>query len=117
MACEIRTTERFEREAKRLIKKYPSLKSEIKNLGESLSIQPLQGTSIGKNFFKIRISIKSKGRGKSGGARVITNLIFTQASNQNPERLYLATIYDKSERPTISEKELSRILSDIKSAE
>ena len=117
MAYEIRTTEKFEKEARKLIRKFPSLKTELKILAESLSIQPEQGTSLGKNFFKVRIAIKSKGRGKSGGARVITNLIFGKFRSEFPERLYLATIYDKSERPTITEKELTQILSDIKVTE
>jgi mRNA-degrading endonuclease RelE of RelBE toxin-antitoxin system len=61
----------FDKEVKKLTKKYPSLKGEIQRLGESLTITPEQGTPIGQSCYKIRLAIKSKGRGKSGGARVI----------------------------------------------
>jgi mRNA-degrading endonuclease RelE of RelBE toxin-antitoxin system len=78
MTCEVLTTEKFERQAKRLLKKYPSLKKEIIHLEENLSENPKLGTSLGNNFYKIRLAIKSKGKGKSGGARVITFLIFSK---------------------------------------
>lgn len=52
MACEIRTTEKFERQAKRLIKKYPSLKKELANLGQNLFENPKLGTSLGNIFTK-----------------------------------------------------------------
>jgi hypothetical protein len=61
----------FDKQAKRLTKKYPSLKSEIALLSEGLAANPTMGVSLKNNFFKIRLSIKSKGKGKSGGARVI----------------------------------------------
>ena len=59
------------------------------------------------NAYKIRIAIKSKGVGKSGGARVITYLI-----TENKE-LYLLTIYDKSEFENIDDKTLRKIIKDI----
>ena len=113
MPCEIRTTEKFEKEAKRLIKKFPSLKSELKVLSDSLALNPTQGISLGKNFFKIRLAIKSKGTGKSGGARVITNLIVHKLEPKISDRLYLATIYDKSEKETVGNKELESMLKEI----
>ncbi len=67
--------DKFKKEAKLLIKKYLSLKIELSELAESLAIDPTQGTSLGNDSFKIRVSIKSKGKGKSGGARIITYLI------------------------------------------
>ena len=117
MPCEIRTTAKFEKEAKRLIKKYPSIKAELKKLGEALSQNPKQGDPLGKNFYKVRLAIKSKGKGKSGGARVITNLIFRTDLTQEISRLYLATIYDKSERETINEIELAEMLNNILTSE
>jgi len=94
----------FERQAKRLIKKYPSLKAEILALGETLKENPNQGTSLGKNCYKIRLAIKSKGKGKSGGARVITNFIVKN------NIIYLLSIYDKSEKENLIENELSELL-------
>lgn len=60
----------FDKQLKRLAKKYPSIKVEFAELLESLEQQPEQGTKLGKNCFKIRFAIASKGKGKSGGARV-----------------------------------------------
>lgn len=60
----------------------------------------MQGTSLGNNFYKIRLAITGKAKGKSGGARVIT---FVRVVKQT---IYLAAIYDKSEQASISDKEL-----------
>ena len=68
----------FDRQFKRLVKKLPSLKKELKELSDSLEQNPAQGTPIGKNCYKIRLAIASKGKGKSGGARVITNIIIAE---------------------------------------
>ena len=57
----------FDRQLKRLSKKYPSLKAEYLQLIESLEQNPEQGTNLGNNCYKIRLSIASKGKGKSGG--------------------------------------------------
>jgi mRNA-degrading endonuclease RelE of RelBE toxin-antitoxin system len=56
----------FIRELKRLSKKYPSLKNDVAELGAALAVDPLIGTSIGKGCYKLRMSIGSKGKGKSG---------------------------------------------------
>ncbi|RYD75055.1 MAG: hypothetical protein EOP53_17160, partial [Sphingobacteriales bacterium] len=86
---------KFKKEAKRLVKKYPSLKNELIELASVLLANPTTGTSLGNNVFKIRIAIKSKAVGKSGGARVITYVV-----SENKE-IYLLTIYDKAELDTI----------------
>jgi mRNA-degrading endonuclease RelE of RelBE toxin-antitoxin system len=99
--------DKFKKETKRLIKKYPSLKSELTELAASLSIEPTQGTALGNNVFKIRVSIKSKGKGKSGGARIITYVISPQ------KEVYLLTIYDKAEFDSIDDKMLRRIIAVI----
>jgi mRNA-degrading endonuclease RelE of RelBE toxin-antitoxin system len=99
--------DKFKKEAKRLIKKYPSLKIELSELAESLSIEPTQGTALGNDTYKIRVSIKSKGKGKSGGARIITYLITPQ------KEIYLLTIYDKAEFDSIDDKTLRRIIAVI----
>ncbi|MEZ4776026.1 MAG: hypothetical protein R3D00_22810 [Bacteroidia bacterium] len=62
----------FDKQAKRLAKKYPSLKKDLTQLLQSLEDNPKQGTELGNNFYKIRLAIASKGKGKSGGSRVIT---------------------------------------------
>jgi len=68
MNFDVITIPPFSKQLKKLALKYPSLKSEIAKVFDSLAAKPLQGTSIGNNCYKLRISISSKGRGKSGGA-------------------------------------------------
>ncbi|WP_016762016.1 MULTISPECIES: type II toxin-antitoxin system RelE/ParE family toxin [Leptospira] len=107
MSFEIKPTPNFEKELKTLAKKYPSLKNEIKELSNSLANEPTQGTSIGKNCFKIRVAIASKGKGKSGGARVISCVFLIE------EVVYLVSIYDKSEKENISDEELKDLIRSI----
>jgi mRNA-degrading endonuclease RelE of RelBE toxin-antitoxin system len=107
MSYNVKSISIFEKQAKRLIKKYPSLKREILELAQSLKTVPSQGVSIGHSCYKIRLSVSSKGKGKSGGARVITNVVVTENT------VYLIAIYDKSERETLSEKELAELLKFI----
>ena len=97
----------FKKELKKLVKKYNSLKSEFLELIESLEHNPEQGTKIGRNCYKIRLSIASKGKGKSGGARVITNIVISE------ETVFLLSIYDKSEKDNLSYKELTELLKHI----
>ena len=80
MSFSVKTILVFEKQAKRLIKKYPSLKTELITLIATLKVNPSHGTALGKDCFKIRISIASKGKGKSGGARIITHFIITDFS-------------------------------------
>ena len=104
MNYKIEITRNFEREAKPLLKKYASLKGELYVLGEELSENPEKGTPLGNNLFKIRLAIASKGKGKSGGARVITYLKTEQGN------VYLLSIYDKGVKDTISDNEIKDIL-------
>ena len=110
MNVEIRTTSHFRKEAKKLLKKYPSFKNELIDLNKKLLTNPTFGTPLGNNYYKIRIAIKSKGKGKSGGAIIITNLIFTISSS----RIYLITVYDKSKYTTISDIALKRLIKEMK---
>jgi len=107
MSFEIQTISVFEKQAKRLVKKYSSLKIELLNLIQELKENPQTGTSLGQNCFKIRIAISSKGKGKSGGARIITNVMIED------NIVYLINIYDKSEKENLPDKELSELLKDI----
>ena len=107
MSFSIKSIAVFERQANRLIKKYPSLKKELLLLINTLKENPAQGSGIGKSCYKIRISIASKGKGKSGGARIITNIVIQQSI------VYLMSIYDKSERENLSDKDLEELLKSI----
>ena len=97
----------FENQLKRLFKKYPSIRNDIKELVGSLRSNPQQGISIGRNCYKIRIRITSKGKGKSGGGRVLTNVLVYQNT------VVLLSIYDKSEKQNISDKELKELINQI----
>ncbi|MCF8449417.1 MAG: hypothetical protein K9G49_06035 [Taibaiella sp.] len=98
---------KFKKEAKRLIKKFPSLKEELFELSMLLSERPDTGTPLGNDTYKIRIAIKSKSKGKSGGGRVITYLVNEQ------KEVYLLTIYDKSEFDNIGDKTLQAIVASL----
>jgi hypothetical protein len=104
MSYNIYPTDNFEKELKKLAKKYRSVKSDIKNLSDLLKQEPLQGEPLGKDCYKIRMAITSKGKGKSGGSRVITCLKIVD------QDVYLLTIYDKSDKENISDKELDALL-------
>ena len=97
----------FDRQWKRLSKKYPSLKQEYFELIELLEENPEQGVSLRDNCYKIRLSIASKNKGKSGGARVIINIVLVE------NNVYLLAIYDKSEKESLSDKELNELLKFI----
>ena len=86
------------------MKKFPSLKKEIQELIKELKEEPKKGTSIGHNCYKIRLAISSKGKGKSGGVRVITHLIFKD------DTVYLLTIYDKSDIENLKDKEILELI-------
>ena len=107
MAYSVKTIAVFEKQTKRLIKKYPSLKKELMVLIEELKHTPDTGTPLGKHCYKIRLAIASKGKGKSGGARIITNIVITQAT------VYLITIYDKNEKENLTDNELNELLQFI----
>lgn len=104
MSYKIELTDNFKKEAKKLIKKYASLRSEISEIGNLLSQNPTFGTPLGNDVYKIRISIASKNKGKSGGARIIT---YVKIVN---ETVYLLSIYNKGERDSISDNELKELL-------
>jgi mRNA-degrading endonuclease RelE of RelBE toxin-antitoxin system len=107
MNFKLLVSDRFQKQAKRLVKKYPSLKKELSELRDSLLKDPLQGTPLGHECYKIRLAIASKGKGKSGGARVITYVQVVQTC------VFLLSIYDKSEKENITVKELQEILKNI----
>lgn len=104
MSYKIVFTKEFEKELKKLSSKYPSLRFDFAVLLNQLSENPQTGTSLGNNCYKVRLAIRSKGKGKSGGARVIT---FVKISH---ESVVLISVYDKSEKSTITDFELKQRL-------
>ena len=92
----------FDKDLKKLSKKYKSLKEDFKALKEELKENPLLGTDLGDGFKKIRLNIKAKNQGKSGGARVITHeLIFNVNTEKEEKNILFVAIYDKSEYDTV----------------
>lgn len=113
MKANVIVTPNFQREAKRLMKKYRSLKSELIRLSSELEATPKMGILIGKDTYKIRLAVKSKGKGKSGGMRVITYVEVTVVENKEESDVYLLSIYDKSEYENISDAALEGLISEI----
>lgn len=108
MNYSIELSANFKKEAKRLAKKYPSLKTELAALFAELEVNPTTGTPLGNDIYKIRLAIASKNKGKSGGARVITYLYI------ETETVYLLTIYDKGEKEDLKPNELKDIIESLK---
>lgn len=107
MSFSVVPSDKFKKEAKRLTKKYPSLKTELAGLAQILSANPETGTALGDGVYKIRLAIKSKGKGKSGGARVITYVVTEDGE------VYLLTIYDKSEFDSVDDKTLEQVIKTL----
>lgn len=107
MSYKIVTIPSFNKELKALLKKHRSIKTDIALLGKELSENPKLGIEILENCFKIRMAISSKGKGKSGGARVITYFYI------NDETVFLLSIYDKSDDESISDKEIRDLIKSI----
>lgn len=104
MSFNLIATEPFERKLKRLAKKYKSLSTDLAPVFDELIENPTHGTPIGKDCYKLRIAITSKGKGKSGGARIITYVRVVK------QTVFLMDIYDKSEQANISDKELLMLI-------
>lgn len=108
MSYKVYPTPEFKRLFNKLYKKYPSLKTDLLELVDRLSEKPDIGINLGHNLYKIRLAISSKGKGKSGGARVITYLI-TEDSE-----VFLVFIYDKSQLENISKEKILEMLKNAK---
>lgn len=100
MSYNVLATSFFERELKPLVKKHRSLKKDMQALVTKLEQNPITGTELGNHCYKIRLAITSKGKGKSGGARIITHVHVSE------QTVYLLAIYDKSEMENITDNEI-----------
>ena len=96
MNYSIESSASFDKEAKRLGKRYVSFKEDYLKLLDELSRNPQLGTDLGHGLRKVRMKITAKGKGKSGGARVIT---FTVVISQQD-----------ADKASISEKEIEQLL-------
>ena len=106
----VKASPKIKRKIKPLLKKYHTLKESIENLADELIQNPYAGESYGNNIYKIRLADKSKGRGKSGGFRVLYYLAIKQ---EETIAITLMTIFNKSEIDTINKKDADLILKQI----
>ena len=102
----------FERRAKALAKKYRSFIDDYNTFLDELERDPFSGIPLGGNTYKHRMAIASKGKGKSGGARVIT---YNVQQNKNDINITLMSIYDKSEISNVSDTYLRQLVKEIES--
>ena len=108
MNYNIEVTGYFSRQLKLLVKKYPSIKKEMFQLIESLELNPQQGVPLGKDCYKIRLAITSKGKGKSSGARVITHVYIFRKT------VYLLSVYDKAEQANIPSSVIDTLIQQLR---
>jgi mRNA-degrading endonuclease RelE of RelBE toxin-antitoxin system len=104
MSYSIELSSNFKKEAKRLSKKYPSLKKELAELFTELEDNPTLGTPLGNDIYKIRLAIASKNKGKSGGARVLSFVKVTQTT------VLLFSIYSKGEVDSLTDKQIQELI-------
>jgi mRNA-degrading endonuclease RelE of RelBE toxin-antitoxin system len=104
MSFEIKFISNFDKEIKKLAKKYPSIKQDLLELLEEIIEDPFLGEPLGRDCYKIRMAITSKNKGKSGGSRVTTCV---KVMN---ETVFLLSIYDKSEQENIEDSTLKSLL-------
>jgi len=107
MNYNVLTVPQFEKDIKKLSKKFKRIKQDLAMLIDSLAEDAKQGTLLSDNLYKIRLANSSTSTGKSGGFRVITYLIDEQ------NNLYLLAIYSKTEKENISDNEIKEVLKSI----
>lgn len=111
MVVSINYLPEFERRAKMLRKKYPSFEKDYEDFLDELETNPFGGESLGHHVYKNRMAIVSKGKGKSGGARVITYNI--QEKGDDEVVITLMTIYDKGEISNVSDSYIRSLIKQI----
>jgi len=107
MSNKVIARQTFQKQAKRLARRYKSFLNDLQKLVDELKENATLGTSLGGNLYKIRLAISSKNKGKSGGARVISYIY------QTAETVYLLSIYDKADTENISDEELKYLVKEV----
>ena len=113
MRVEVNVTDAFKKAARPLIRKYRTFLDDLDELESQLIADPETGVSLGSGVFKVRLRIKSKRKGKSGGARVITLLERFESSDGKSVTVNLLTVYDKSDQADISDRELRSLIDNF----
>ena len=107
MSYKIELSANFKKEAKKLTKKFPSLKQELTVLFTELETNPTMGSPLGNDIYKIRLAIASKNKGKSGGARVLSFVKITATT------VLLFSIYNKGDIDNLSDKEIQNLIKGL----
>lgn len=112
MSVDFKYLPEFEKRAKNLAKKYKSFVKDYYDFLDSLEKNPFQGTSLGMGVYKNRMAITSKGKGKSGGARVLTYNIKKTA----PDKIVitLLSIFDKGEMENVSDAYIKSLVKETR---
>ena len=109
MEVKINVEKEFERQFRKLTKKYRSIIDDYETFLNELEKDPYQGCSLGRGVRKVRMAIASKGKGKSGGARVITYNFIT---HEMDGKIVLLIIYDKEDASTAKVNVLKEIIKE-----
>lgn len=104
----IKYSPQFEKDFKRISKKYKSVKYDLKKFCSK--IDALSGIDLGNGYYKYRMAISAKGKGKRSGARVVTHEIIV---NKASKEIVLLTMCDKSNQESISKADLEKILARL----
>lgn len=107
MNYEVVISENFKKEFKKLHKKYPSLKSDLQSILDNIENELELATDLGSGFKKLRIQIKSKGKGKRGGGRIIT---YETILAVDAKRGVFGSIYNKGDYENINIELLKQII-------
>lgn len=110
MPSKVTLTSHFENRYKRFAKKFTSLEGEVDALVDNLTETPTLGESLGAGLYKIRLAVESKGKGKSGGFRIVSYLV---TKTEDRVDVYLLTMYDKSEESSIKKETLLALAKSI----
>lgn len=100
------------RMVKPLWKKYASFEQDYLQLLDELRSNPFVGTPLGEGVRKVRMPISSKGKGKSGGARVLTYNVNKESDDEI--KVTLMSIYDKSKISNVSDEYISFLIKEMK---
>lgn len=100
----------FKRQFKRLAKKYHSLRNDIDEWRKEIYKNPLVGDDLGGGVRKIRMAIADKGKGKSGGARILTLNVLVSEDGMD---VTLLTIYDKGEISNVKDEFIEFLIENL----
>jgi mRNA-degrading endonuclease RelE of RelBE toxin-antitoxin system len=105
---EIQFTEPFKKRLKKLTKRYPQIKQDIAPIIAELQLGNFIGeqiTGVKATVFKVRAKNSDIPIGKSGGYRLIYQLV-------SPQSILFLVIYAKSDQTNITSKEIQDLIEE-----